>query len=193
MQVSNFADARQGTEITAIRADITTLTADVLINAANSTLSGGGGVDGAIHAAAGPSLMTECQRIFRDSGPCQTGSAIMTSAGQLDASWIVHTVGPIWSSHEPAESARLLSSCYRSSLDLAAKVHARTAAFSSISTGVYGFPKERAAPIAVSAVEGWLQNNLDTHILTTVTLVCFDEENFALTNEALDALDRYGR
>ena len=117
----------------------------------------------------------------------------MTSAGQLDASWIVHTVGPIWSSHEPAESARLLSCCYRSSLDLAAKVHARTAAFSSISTGVYGYPKELAAPIAVSAVGEWLQNNLDTHILTTVTLVCFDEENFALTNEALDALDRYGR
>ena len=172
-----------------IRGDITALKVDAIVNAANSALSGGGGVDGAIHAAAGPTVLRECQAIIDQDGPCATGSAVVTSAGDLPAKWVIHTVGPIWEHHGPVHSATLLSDCYTSSLDAAADVGATSTAFSAISTGVYGFPKELAAPIAVSAIASWFEENLDRSAMHAVTLVCFDEFNFQVTQQAISDLN----
>ena len=171
-----------------IQGDITTLTVDVIVNAANSSLAGGGGVDGAIHAAAGPTVLEECRGIIAQEGSCATGSSVVTSAGKLPAKWIVHTVGPIWERHGPADSATLLTNCYTSSLDAASYVGATSIAFSAISTGVYGFPKELAAPIAVSTVATWLEENLGQTTLQDVTLVCFDDGNFRVTRQAVNDL-----
>jgi len=174
--------------LTVIRGDITTVKVDAVVNAANSALSGGGGVDGAIHAAAGPTVLRECQAIIDEEGPCATGSAVVTSAGDLPAKWVIHTVGPIWEHHGPVASATLLSDCYTSSLDAAANVGATSVAFSAISTGVYGFPKELAAPIAVSAIASWFEENLDNSTMRAVILVCFDEYNFQVTQQAISDL-----
>ncbi len=181
-------DARQSTQISVIKCDITTMDVDVIVNAANSGLSGGGGVDGAIHAAAGPGLIEECQELFKRDGPCATGNAVVTSGGRLKATWIVHTVGPIWDLHGPAEATELLTRCYHSSLDIATEVDAGTVAFSAISTGVYGFPKELAAPAAVSAVASWLQAKAGTHNMQDIALVCFDTQGLELTKLAVAAL-----
>ena len=174
--------------LTVIRGDITTVKVDAVVNAANNALSGGGGVDGAIHAAAGPTVLRECQAIIDEEGPCATGSAVVTSAGDLPAKWVIHTVGPIWEHHGPVASATLLSDCYTSSLDAAANVGATSVAFSAISTGVYGFPKELAAPIAVSAIASWFEENLDNSTMRAVILVCFDEYNFQVTQQAISDL-----
>ena len=183
-----MCDAGRQPEISVVQGDITTLSVDVIVNAANSSLSGGGGVDGAIHAAAGPSLMTECQEIFSRNGPCATGKAIITSGGRLEASWVVHAVGPVWALHEQAESAELLSLCYQAALDLAVTVEATTIAFPAISTGVYGFPPELAATIAVDAVKSWFEGTSETHQLAEVRFICFDDRNFQLTSNAVESL-----
>ena len=171
--------------LTAVLGDITTMRVDAIVNAANSALAGGGGVDGAIHSAAGPTVLEECQAIIAKQGSCPAGTAVATSAGQLPAQWVIHTVGPIWDQHDSLENRTLLASCYGSSLDVAAEVGAKTVAFSAISTGVYGFPRELAAPIAVLTVLDWFTQNRDSASVATVTLVCFDYENLQHCQQAL--------
>jgi O-acetyl-ADP-ribose deacetylase (regulator of RNase III) len=131
-------------------ADITTLEVDAIVNAANETLLGGGGVDGAIHRVAGPGLLEECRRL----GGCPPGEARLTGGHRLAARWVIHAVGPVWRGGERGED-RLLAACYRASLALARQAGARSIAFPAISTGAYRFPKERAARIAVTATREW--------------------------------------
>jgi O-acetyl-ADP-ribose deacetylase len=138
-------------EITLVRGDITRQAVDAIVNAANSSLMGGGGVDGAIHRAGGPAILEECRRIRAERYPegLPAGSAVATSAGKLSARWVIHTVGPVYSTEE--DRSELLASAHRASLRIAGEIGARTVAFPAISTGVYGYPLELSAPIAVGA------------------------------------------
>lgn len=160
-------------------ADITTLKVDAIVNAANEALLGGGGVDGAIHRAAGPRLLEEC----RSLGGCPTGAAKSTSGYDLPARWIIHTVGPIWSGGAAREDD-LLTSAYRESLRLATELGAKTLAIPGISTGVYGFPKERAAHLATRQI---LEHLSRTPLPEKVTLCAFSEADAAVLRAALTA------
>ncbi|MYW21264.1 O-acetyl-ADP-ribose deacetylase [Streptomyces sp. SID161] len=142
------------TTITLVQGDITRQTADAIVNAANSSLLGGGGVDGAIHRRGGPAVLEECRalRASRYGKGLPTGQAVATTAGDLDARWVIHTVGPVWSASE--DRSELLASCYRESLRVADELGARTVAFPAVSTGVYRWPMRDAARIAVEAVRG---------------------------------------
>lgn len=146
-----------GTRVRLLAGDITKVTVDAIVNAANSHLSGGGGVDGAIHAAAGPTVMEELRGRYRGEG-CPTGQAVVTAAGDLDARVIIHAVGPIWRGGDVNEPL-LLASAYGSSLDLARQEGARSVAFPAISCGIYGYPLEEAADVALTAVRTWLASH----------------------------------
>ncbi|MDP3913474.1 MAG: O-acetyl-ADP-ribose deacetylase [Bacteroidota bacterium] len=159
-----------------IQGDITKLEVDAIVNAANSSLMGGGGVDGAIHRAGGPVILAECREIVARQGRCETGKAVITSGGNLPAKYVIHTVGPIWnggSNNEP----KLLENSYQNSLKIAVENGIETITFPNISTGIYGFPKEKAAEIAVKAVTEFLSENEQ---IKTVYFVCFDHENYEL-------------
>ncbi|WP_339934696.1 O-acetyl-ADP-ribose deacetylase [Vreelandella glaciei] len=166
--------------INAIQADITRLKVNAVVNAANTSLLGGGGVDGAIHRAAGPELLTACKEL----GGCATGEAKLTDGFELPARYVIHTVGPVWKGGEQGEEA-LLASCYRQSLALAATVNADTVAFPSISTGVYRFPIQQAAAIAVSTVKTVLKKYPSVE---SVTFCCFSADDLAVYNACLNQL-----
>lgn len=160
-----------------IQGDITTFDVDVIVNAANKSLLGGGGVDGAIHRAAGPLLLEEC----RSLNGCETGDAKITLGYNLKARFVIHTVGPVWKGGIHNEE-KLLKNCYINSLILAKENHCQTIAFPNISTGVYRFPKEKAAEIAIESVYEFLDND---NSFKRVVFVCFDQENLSLYMELL--------
>ncbi|EIY5384398.1 TPA: RNase III inhibitor [Klebsiella variicola subsp. variicola] len=164
-----------------ILGDITTLEVDVIVNAANPSLLGGGGVDGAIHRAAGPALLAACKQVLQQQGECPPGHAVITIAGDLPASSVIHTVGPVWHGGDRME-AQTLADAYKNSLKLAAANNYRSIAFPAISTGVYGYPKEEAAEIAVRTVTAFLTRY---NPLERVLFVCFDEETAAIYRRLL--------
>ena len=160
--------------------DITTARVDAIVNAANSSLLGGGGVDGAIHRAGGPAILEECKGL----GGCDTGDARATTAGELPARWVVHAVGPVWQGGARGED-ELLQSAHRRSLEVAAELGARTVAFPAISTGVYRFPVERAARIALRTTADFLETSAQ---LERVTFVLFSDDHLRAFEQALDEL-----
>lgn len=159
-----------------VRQDITKMKVDAIVNAANSSLLGGGGVDGAIHRAGGPAILEECRAIRAKQGGCDTGEAVITTGGALAAKYVIHTVGPVWNGGNKGEK-ELLANCYRNSLKLAVENGVETIAFPNISTGIYHFPKVEASDIAIDTVRQFMANNKS---LKEVYFVCFDSENFTL-------------
>ena len=156
-----------------VQGDITKLATTAIVNAANSSLLGGGGVDGAIHRAGGPQILEECRQIRARQGGCKVGEAVITSGGRLPAAHVIHTVGPHWNGGQKGEPEKL-ASCYRNSLQIAADEKLESVAFPGISTGIYGYPKQAAAAIAVREVQQWLAAH---EWPQEVVLVAFDEEN----------------
>lgn len=166
-------------QIELLKGDITRLEVDAIINAANTSLLGGGGVDGAIHKAAGKTVLDECYEIRNRQGGCKVGAAVITNGGNLFAKKIIHTVGPKWNEGKSNEEEKLRS-CYVESLKLAESNNIKSIAFPNISTGIYGFPKDKAAKIALQTVQ-----NYKNEILEKIIFVCFDQENYFLYDQLL--------
>lgn len=167
--------------ISVVRDDITLMETDAIVNAANTSLLGGGGVDGAIHRKGGQQILNECMAIREKQGGCQVGEAVITSGGLLPAKYVIHTVGPVWNGGNKNEKA-FLESAYTNSLRIAEEKKVETIAFPNISTGVYGFPKKPAAEIAFAAVKEFMKT---AKSIKQVIFVCFDEENFKIYQELL--------
>lgn len=167
-------------KIEVIQGDITRIHSDAIVNAANTSLLGGGGVDGAIHRTAGPELLAECRKIVARQGGCKVGEAVITSAGKLPTKYVIHTVGPVWQGGQKNESEKL-KSCYQNCLRLAKENKISTIAFPNISTGIYNFPKDLACEIAVETIK----NFEDIDFFNKIVFVCFDNENYNLYQNVL--------
>lgn len=166
-------------KIKLIKGDITKLETDAIVNAANTSLLGGGGVDGAIHRVGGKQILEECIEIRNRQGGCKVGEAVITNAGNLPSKKVIHTVGPVWSGNN--NEGVSLKNCYLNSLKLAEENGIHSIAFPNISTGIYRFPKYRAAKIAIEAV-----SSFQSKIIEKVVFVCFDDENFRIYKELLN-------
>jgi O-acetyl-ADP-ribose deacetylase (regulator of RNase III) len=168
-------------KIELIQGDITKIKVDAIVNAANSSLMGGGGVDGAIHRAGGSAILEECRMIVATQGGCKTGEAIITTGGNLPAKYVIHTVGPVWNGGNKNEAEKL-ANCYTNSLKLAVENNLSSIAFPNISTGIYGYPKKEAAAIAINTSVNFLKTN---STIQKLVFVCFDEENYQLYKSLL--------
>lgn len=167
-------------EIELIKRDITRLDVDAIVNAANRSLLGGGGVDGAIHQVGGKSILEECKKIVAKQGGCPPGEAVITTGGNLKAKYVIHAVGPVWRGGKYGE-AEQLASCYKSSLKLADEYSLKSIAFPNISTGIYGYPIQEAAEIAISTIKSIVNTSVEK-----VVFVCFDDINFRLYKKLLN-------
>lgn len=167
------------------KADITKMHVDAIVNAANTSLLGGGGVDGAIHRAGGSEILEDCRRIVARQGGCKVGEAVITTAGKLLAKYVIHTVGPVWNGGVNNEIEKL-EKCYLNSLNLAVESGCKTIAFPCISTGIYKFPKDKAAHIAIKAIHDFLKTH---HTIETVILVSYDDDNYKLLNDELQLFE----
>lgn len=165
-------------KLTLTNIDITKIKADAIVNAANTSLLGGGGVDGAIHRAGGKTILEECIKIRNKQGGCDVGEAVITSAGNLSAKFVIHTVGPVWCSGSKNEK-ELLKNCYQNVLNLALKNECKTVVFPNISTGIYRFPKLEAAKIAIETVK-------QTNQFEEIIFACFDKENYDIYHKILN-------
>ena len=163
------------------KGDITEMRVDAIVNAANSSLLGGGGVDGAIHRKGGKAILEECIQIRNRQGGCPAGEAVYTTAGNLPARYVIHTVGPVWNNGKSNEAV-LLANCYRNSMQIADSLGAKTVAFPNISTGIYGYPKQEAAQVAIQTVRDC--QNTGTSV-EKVFFVCFDEVNYSVYEQML--------
>lgn len=170
-------------ELKVIQGDITEQQVDIIVNAANSSLLGGGGVDGAIHRKGGRAILEDCQKIRAKQGKCDTGQAVITTAGNLPAQYVIHTVGSVWNGGHQQEK-ELLASCYIESLKLAVAHNAKSIAFPNISTGIYRFPKDLACNIAIETVKRFIETE-NTSDLQDIIFVCFDDENFKLYQNSI--------
>ena len=168
-------------KIKLIQGDIIKIAVDAIVNAANTSLLGGGGVDGAIHRAGGKEILEECIKIRNRQGGCETGQAVITTAGNLPAKFVIPTVGPVWNGGVKIEP-QLLADCYNNSLRIALENNVHTLAFPNISTGVYGYPKEAAGEIAVKTVSEFLEKNDE---ILEVIFVCFDDDNYRIYEKLL--------
>jgi O-acetyl-ADP-ribose deacetylase (regulator of RNase III) len=173
-----------GEHLQVVHGDITRMEVDAIVNAANSGLLGGGGVDGAIHGAGGPTIRDACTAIRAAQGECPTGEAVITPGGRLAAPYVIHAVGPVWKGGSQGED-EALANAYRNSIALAVKHNLRTLAFPNISTGIYAFPRERAADIAIAAVREALAKAPAATQISQITFVCYDDENYRLYRERL--------
>lgn len=171
-------------KIEILKGDITKIAVDAIVNAANTSLLGGGGVDGAIHRAGGPKILEECRVIRARQGGCATGKAVITSGGDLPAQYVIHTVGPVWNNDNKEKVDQFLKNSYLNSLKLAVKNNVNSIAFPNISTGVYRFPKDRAARIAIETVQSYFLNESS---IKRLIFVCFDEENYQLYRQTIKA------
>jgi len=165
-----------------LKGDITKLQVDAIVNAANTSLLGGGGVDGSIHKAGGKKILEECIAIRNRQGGCEVGEAVYTSAGNLPANFVIHTVGPVWNGDKEEKSV-LLTNCYKNSLKIAERLCVKSIAFPNISTGIYHYPKEKAALLAVETIRRYFEKS--NSIIERVIFICFDDENYKIYEKLL--------